>query len=331
VFLIAVLSLAIALLLPKWYRARTTLLPPQEGMTPYGALSSLIESSALGKVGLVATSSPSDVYVEILKSRTVREAVIRQLDLQRRFRQPNLDLCLKDLDARFAVEVMQSRTIELTADDRDPKFAADLANTFIAELDSVNIRIQQDKARRTRQYLDGQMIEVATRLRGAEAKLTAYERAHGVFTGPEQAGVAGAADLVATRLALQVRRTWLASYSSQDSPALKAIDAELAAIEQNVGRLPGFKQEAARLALDVEIQRRVYTLITAQVEEARMSEQGSLSTVSVLDPARPPTLHSRPRKGIIVAVSTAVAALLATAWVVFRVRREVPEAGDRGG
>jgi len=59
-----------------------------------------------------------------------------------------------------------------------------------------------------------------------------------------------------------------------------------------------------------------------------MSEQGSLSTVSVLD-RRDATLHSRPRKGIIVAVSTAVAALLAAAWVVYRVRREVPEAGDR--
>jgi uncharacterized protein involved in exopolysaccharide biosynthesis len=331
VVLVALLAVGVSFVLPKWYRARTTLLPPQEGSTPYGALASLIESSALGKVGLVATSSPSDVYVEILKSRVVREAVIRRFDLQRRFRQPNMDLCIKDLGDRYRVGVMQSRAIELTVEDKDPRFAADIANAFIAELDSVNIRIQQDKARRTGEFLETQMAEIGRQLRDADAKLADYERRHGVFTGNEQAGVAGMADLVATRLALQVRRTWLASYSNEDSPALKTIDAELAAIDQNVSRLPGLKQEGARLSLEVEVQRRVYTLLMAQVEESHMRAQGSLSTVAVLDPARAPTVHARPRKSVVVAVSTGIALLLAAFYVVERARRETQEPVVRGG
>jgi uncharacterized protein involved in exopolysaccharide biosynthesis len=331
VFLVAVLAFGISFLLPKWYRARTTLLPPQEGATPYGALASLIESSALGKVGLVATSSPSDVYVEILKSRTVREAIVKKYDLQHHFKQPNLDLCLEALNGRFKVGVMQSRAIELTVEDQDPAFAAKLANAFIAELDTVNINIQQDKARRTADFLEGQMAAVGRQLRTADDRLAAYERQHGVFTGSEESGVAGVADLVSKRLALQVRRTWLRSYSSEDSPALKSIDAELAAIDQNVSRLPGLKQEGARLSLEVEVQRRVYTLLMAQVEESHMQAQGTLSTVAVLDAARTPTFHARPRKLVIVAVSAGVALLLAAFYVVERVRRDTLEPGRRGG
>jgi tyrosine-protein kinase Etk/Wzc len=331
VFVVALLAVGISFILPKWYRARTTLLPPQEGTTPYGALASLIESSALGKVGLVATSSPSDVYVEILRSRIVREAVIKRFDLQRRFKQENIDLCIRDLSDRYKVGVMQSRAIELTVEDPDPKLAAEIANEFIAQLDTVNIRIQQEKARRTGDFLQTQMSAVGRQLRTADSRLADYERTHGVFTGSEASGVAGMADLVSTRLALQVRRTWLASYSSEDSPALKTIDAELAAIDQNVSKLPGLKQEGARLALEVEVQRRVYTLLMAQVEEAHMRAQGSLSTVAVLDAARAPTVHARPRKSVIVAVSTGIALLIAAFYVVERARRDTAEPGLRGG
>jgi tyrosine-protein kinase Etk/Wzc len=331
VLIVALIALGISFFLPRWYRARTTLLPPQEGTTPYGALASLIESSALGKVGLVATSSPSDTYVEILKSRVVREAIVRRFDLQQHYRQANLDLCLKQFDQHLKVGVMQSRAIELTFEDKDPKFAAQVANAVIAQLDTVNIRLQQSKASRTGEFLESQMLDVGARLRNAEARLSQYERVHGVFTGSDQASVAGVADVVATRLALQVRRTWMASYSAPDSPALKAIDSELAAIEQNVARLPGIKQEGARLALDVEIQRRVYTLITAQVEEARMRANGTLSTVTVLDPARPPTLHARPRRSLVILGAAAVAAMLAGWWLYGRVRREGLAFAARGG
>src|SRR5438132_3126653 len=169
---VAVVSLGISLLLPHWYRARTTLLPPQEGSTPYGELASLIESSALSKVGLVATSSPSDLFVELLRSRTVREAVVRRFHLEERFHQKNLDLCLKRLNERVKVGVSQSRTIELTVDDRDPVVASEMANELIAQLDSVNIRLQQDKGVRTGEFLVGQIAEVGERMRLAEARLT---------------------------------------------------------------------------------------------------------------------------------------------------------------
>src|SRR4029078_10692688 len=98
------------------------------------------------------------------------------------------------------------------------------------------------------------------------------------------------------------------------------VEPELAAIDQSVSRLPGLKQEGARLSLEVEVQRRVYTLLMAQVEESHMQARGSLAPVAVLDAARAPTFHARPRKLVIVAVSAGVALLLAAFYVVERMR-----------
>jgi len=171
----------------------------------------------------------------------VREGVIRELDLQRRFRQPNLDLCLKDLDARIDVGVMQSAR---SSSRRRPgsEVRRGTGNTFIAELDSVNIRIQQDKARRTRRYLDGQMLESGPPARRGSQAHRVRARARRVHGTEEQGSRRGGPGRHAARIAGAPHLAGFVFLAGQ--PALKAIDSELAAIEQNVGRLPGFKQEA---------------------------------------------------------------------------------------
>src|SRR5205814_8468964 len=81
--LVAAVAIAIAMVLPLWFRAESTLLPPPETSDSFGTLTGLIQSSALGSLGLVTTSSTSDVFVEILKSRTLQEAAIRRFGLDK--------------------------------------------------------------------------------------------------------------------------------------------------------------------------------------------------------------------------------------------------------
>jgi uncharacterized protein involved in exopolysaccharide biosynthesis len=329
VIAVAVIAFGIASLLPRWYRADTSLLPPQEFGESFGMLANLIETSALSKVGLISTSSTSDIYVEMLKSRRVREPIIDRYRLRERYRESNLDKCLKEFDAHVKTDVLPSQILVVSVEDRDPKMAADIANALVQRLDEVNQEVRANQARRSREFLDEQLAQAGQRLREAETKLADYERAHGVVSGSEAAAVEGVADLLARKLALQVRRTWIQSYSDRNNPALQAVGSELAAVDREIVRLPGLKQEASRRTLDVEIQRRVYTLLTAQLEETRLEEQRKTGNVSVLDPARPPSLKSRPKKGIITLIAAGVALALASAWVFTRARADLEAAGFR--
>src|SRR5690242_14577218 len=71
----AVLAAGISLLLPAWYRAEGTLLPPEENsQSGFGILGGMIQTSALRSLGFSSTSTPSDVFAEILQSRRLSEA-----------------------------------------------------------------------------------------------------------------------------------------------------------------------------------------------------------------------------------------------------------------
>jgi uncharacterized protein involved in exopolysaccharide biosynthesis len=324
---LAAISLGIVSLLPVWYQAQTTLLPPEENQNSFGLLASIIESSALSRVGLITTNSPADVFVDIMKSRRVSEALIKKFDLQKRYGAQNLDVCLKRLGTHIDVDVRSTKILELKVEDKDPVMAANLANGMVEELDNFNRTVNAQRFQRTRAYLEGQLGVVQERLRGASGKLAEYERRTGIVVHEEAAAVSGAAELIARKMDLQVRRSWLQSFSQKDDPAVRAIDTELAAIDREVSKLPGLKGEAARLALDVEVQRRVYTLITAQIEEARLEGARNLPTVTVLDVARPPLLRHRPKRAIVVGITLAVALLLAATYATLRARRDLLQAG----
>lgn len=324
---LAALSLLIVSLLPVWYQAETTLLPPQENQGSFGLLASVIESSALSRVGLITTNSPTDVFVEILKSRRVSEALIQRFDLRKRYGISNLDRCLKALDKHVSISVRSTKILDLKVEDKDPKVAADMANQLVEELDQFNRMVNSQRYQRTEVYLKGQLGLVEAHLHDAEGRLASYERRTGVVVQDEATAVSGAAEMIARKMDLQVRRSWLQSFSSKDDPAVRSIDSEIQAIEREVSKMPGLKQEAARRQLDVEVQRRVYTLITAQIEEARLEGARNVPTVSVLDPARAPLERHRPRRGIVVGITLAIALVLAAIYATLRARHELEQAG----
>jgi uncharacterized protein involved in exopolysaccharide biosynthesis len=267
------------------------------------------------------------LFVEILDSRRVREPILEKYKLQDRYGVKNLDSCLKEFASHVKTDVLKSQVIVLDVEDQDPKIAAGLANDMVAGLDRVYREARMQKAAKASEFVNGQLEDASTRLRAAEQRLTTYERRQGIVAGSADAAVQVAADIVARKLALQVRRTWMESYSGRENPALQAVNSELSALDREIGRLPGIKQEASRLSLDVEIQRRVYTLLNAQLEEARLEGSRTISTISVLDPARAPTLRARPRRMLIVGVTAGIALLAVLGWAMRRARRELEAAG----
>jgi uncharacterized protein involved in exopolysaccharide biosynthesis len=321
------LAYGVASLLPRWYQAETTLMPPDENSAGFGLLASMIESSALSKVGLITSASAADVFEVILNSRRVREPLIERYALRKVYGQKNLDLCLKEMSSHVKVDVLRSHVLVLRVEDQDPKRASDLANDLIGGLERVSSETQVQRASQAGDFLQAQLAAAQRRLRDAENRLSVYERSSGVLAGGEATAVEGVAELMSRKMALQVRRTWMESYAGRENPTLASVTAEISAIDGEIARLPGLKQQASRLALEVEIQRRIYTLLTAQYEETRIDRERTVSGITVLDPARPPTIKSRPRKALVAGVAAAVALVLGGAWVVMRARAEMERAG----
>ena len=320
VLTVAVLAAGVSLLLPVWFRAESTLLPPAASTDTFGTLTGLIQSSALGSLGLVTTSSTSDVFVEILKSRTLHEAAIRQFHLDQVYKRKGMDRTLAEFRHHVSVEAGRSGVVQLSFEDRDPRRAADVANYLLLELDRFNREVYGTSAKRTRQFLESRLAESQKRLAEAQGDLSTYERQNKVIAVPDRSNVEGAASLMAEKMNLQIRRSYVSEYSDPNSPALHQIDAQLAALEREIGQLPSLKVEGARLSLAVEMQSRLYTLLSSQYEEARIQEARDAPTVTVLDTARPPEIRQRPKRGLIVAVSVIVALGLCLLFTALEIR-----------
>jgi len=317
---VAVASAVVALLLPPWFAAESKILPPSESSDTMGIMGALIENTTLSRLGLFTSTTPADMYVEILKSRTLRENLIRDFDLQRLYQIKGLDATLKELDSHVKVGASPVGVVSVRVEDRDPKRAADMANHLVDDLDRFNRESMNTRAKRTRLFLEGRMNETRALLAHAESTLTAYEKANKIVASNEATAVGAMADVISHKLELEVRRSYMESYSRPGSSPLRQVDAEIEAMDQQLGRLPSLKQEGSRLALDAEIQRRVFTLLTAQYEDMRVQEARDTPTLTVLDRARAPEIRIRPRRTMMVMVATATASLLCAAWVLLKGR-----------
>jgi len=317
---VGVVTAVVALLLKPWYTAEARLLPPTEGSDIMGNISGLIESSVLNRVGLSTTSTPSDLIVEILQSRRLKEALIRTYDLERRYDCKNLDATLKALDTHMSVKAASSGVVVVHVEDHSRVQAADMTNFLLGELDRFNREVLNTRGKRMRQFLEVQIADAQTRMLRQDSLVTAYELQHGVLMSGDENAMRGVADIEGRRIALQVRRAYVASFSSPESPEVRSIDAELEAFDRELGQMPHIKNEGQRLMLDAAIQRKVFSLLSAQLEQARLDEMRDIPTVTVLDQARPPDLKTRPRRGVMVLGAMLVAFGGALGWIWWTLR-----------
>jgi tyrosine-protein kinase Etk/Wzc len=320
---VAIVAAGISLLLPRWFTAQSTILPPSESADTFGLMGALVENTTLSRLGLFTSTTPSDMYVEILKSRTLREPLVRDFDLEHRYQTKGMDRTLNEMETHVRVTTSTAGVITVRVEDRDPARAADMANRLVDGLDSFNRESMNTRAKRTRQFLEKRLTEARASLTQAESMLADYERQHKIVASSEAGAVGAMAEIISQKVNLEVRRSYLSSYSREGSSAVRQVEAEISAMDGELAKLPSLKQDVSRLALNTEIQRRVFTLLTAQYEDMRVQETRDTPTLTVLDRARVPEIRSRPKRAVIVMVSTAVAALLGLAWVGISLRAPV--------
>jgi tyrosine-protein kinase Etk/Wzc len=91
----AVVGLVVALALPNRYTANTKILPPQQQQSSAAAMLSSLSGSAVGSLASAAgkdlgIKNPNDMYVGMLKSRPVADAIIRRFELQKLYGQKDM-------------------------------------------------------------------------------------------------------------------------------------------------------------------------------------------------------------------------------------------------
>ena len=150
-----VVAAGISLVLPSWYRTKSTLLPPSDtGESGFGMLQGMIQSNALSTLGFKTTSTPSDVFGEILKSRLLSEAAINRFGYSKLYKKKGMDRTVKEFQRHLAVKVNAAGILDVSFEDRDPQRAADVTNFLVSGLDHFNVETYKTRGKRLRQFLE---------------------------------------------------------------------------------------------------------------------------------------------------------------------------------
>jgi uncharacterized protein involved in exopolysaccharide biosynthesis len=358
----ALLSTVVAFLLPVRYEANIVMMPPQQNSSIGSTLGQLGSAGSLGSLAPLASlasgglgiKNPTDMYVSLLTSRTVEDALIQRFGLMAEYREKRLSDARRELENRtIAVAGAKDGLIRISVEDRDPRRAAELANGYVEEFRKLSASLAITEAARRRLFFEQQLQEAKDNLSVAEEAMRATQQSTGVLQIDSQARslIESAAILRGQVVAKQVQIQSMRSFAAEDNPRLVLAKQELAALQAQLDRLAGSKPDAGsdiilskgrvtgsgveymRRFRDLKYHETVFELLAKQFEIAKLDEAREGSIIQVVDTAVAPDKRSSPHRILIVVSVTILAFFLAAFCVVLRESMarafELPENRER--
>jgi len=320
------LSVVVSLLLPKWYRSTTSLLPPKnQALTGVmGNLTSLLKDFAPVSSGKLLGQSPAYNYLAILKSRKLEETAIRQFGLVQVYGidDTSMEKALKEFEDNYLVEVSDEGSIKVSVYDKDPLRAANIANYAARTLNDVSIELGAGEAKNSRIFLEKRVTENQIALRSAEESLKTFQESHGIIFLSDEArsSLQSISQLYVRKVQLEIDLSILGKTTGDANPEYERVRLELNEVGKKLSTFPRLGMESYRLYQELLIQQKIMEFLLPLYEQARFEEQKDIPVMVVLDSAVPAEKRARPQRTLIVLASS-LSSLMIAVLIAFMVSR----------
>jgi tyrosine-protein kinase Etk/Wzc len=335
---VAIISVAISLALSNVYKTTTKLLPPQQSQSGASALMAQLGGAAGLAAGMAGMKNPSDLYIGILKSRTVADKLISRFDLKKKYDTGSQEIARMRLGENTVVASGKDGMITIDVEDKDQKFVAGLANGYVDELQRLTRILAVTEASQRRVFFERQLETAKDNLAKVEMSLKGAMDTGGVISvdTESRAILETAARLKAQVSAKEIQLDSMRAFVTTQHPEFRRTAEELASLRSELAKLEGGRAGAAdaagagqpgatkqagleniQLMRDLKYYQMLYELLAKQYEVARLDEAKEPSLIQVLDPAVEPERKSKPKRALIVLFSTVLAGFAAIAWAFF--------------
>jgi len=239
-FLGALISCAAAYLLPRYFTATTVMLPPQQQQSSANA--ALAQLGALaGAVGAGASLKSSDgMYLAFMKTRRLQDALVDRYKLKERYQADTYLEARKELNERVViVSDKKSGLITVEVDDKDPKFAAALANAHVDQLRNMLLVIAVTDAQQRRVFFEHQVKKTKESLSQAELLFRKTQKESGLIVSQSlaESGVKEAAQIRAQIAAKEVQLQIISRFATPENQEFQRVATEVGALRQQLSRL----------------------------------------------------------------------------------------------
>jgi len=338
----AFLSVIGSLLMPDIYTGTVKIMPPQQTQSTAALLVGQLGGLASAAGTSFGIKNPNDLYVGMLRSRSVADSIIRRFELQRLYDQKTMVETRKKLAANSIFTSGKDGLITIEFDDQDPERAAAVANAYAEELDKLSQSLAVSEAAQRRLFFERQLQQAKQDLTQAEVALKETQERTGLIKLDDQgrAIIEAVATLKAQISTMEVHLRSMRTFATDQNPdyvraqqQLSGLRAELTKLERAqvssdgevllpTGKVPEAGLEYLRRFRDVKYYETIFELLARQFEIAKIDEAKEAAIVQIVDRAIVPDRRSKPKRGLIVIVVTLVSGFLALLWAFVREARE---------
>ena len=321
---VGVLALGVSFVVTPTFTAKTQFLPPQQQQS--AAASMLASLGSLGGLAGAAAGikNPADQYLAFMKSVSVQDALIERFQLVERYNAKMKTDARLALTGNTRIASGKDGLISVEVDDKDPQFAADLANAHVEELHKLLGRLAVTEAQQRRLFFEKQLAQTKDNLVKAEQALKSTGVNSSALKSTPVAAVETVARLKAMISAQEVKLASMRGYLSESAPDFKlalnelaAYRAQLAKAEENEPASTSATDYVARYR-DFKYHETLFELFAKQYELARVDESREGAVIQVLDVAQPPERKSKPKKALIAIIATLATGFALLLWVFVR-------------
>lgn len=331
-----VFATILAFVIPRRYDSTTRLMPPgnqsSSGMAIMAAMAGKAGTGLSSLAGdVLGMKSSGDLFIDILRSRTVEDRLIDRFDLRRVYRDRYWQDARKDLAKNTSIaEDRKSGVLTIVVTDRDSGRSADIARAYVEELDRLVAQVTTSSARRERIFIEQRLVAVKQDLNRASREFSEYASQNTAIDIAAQgkATVEAAARLEGELIAAQSELEGLERIYTKDNVRARSLQARVDELRSQLhkiggdtapssdgkpasaGELPSIRQlpllgvRWADLYRETKLQETVYELLTQQYELAKIEEAKEIPVVRVLDVAEVPEKKSFPPRMLIAALGT---------------------------
>jgi capsule polysaccharide export protein KpsE/RkpR len=135
---------------------------------------------------LSTTGSNRDIFVGILKSRTMAQDIVDKFNLKDYYKAQYTVDAIKALEGATEIKVSKEGVTSVTVGDKDPKVAADIANAYVTNLDRLFAILGTTDASRQRIFVAERLDKTEKALREAEEALRRFQETNKAIVIQEQ-------------------------------------------------------------------------------------------------------------------------------------------------
>lgn len=343
----ALLGAAASLAMPDMYLASAKLLPPQQAQSGAAALLSQLGGAA-GLAGSVSgIKNPNELYVGMLRSRTVADSLIKRFDLMKVYGSNSLEETRRLLESKTTITSRKDGIIAIDVEDAGKTRVAPLANAYAEELLRLTKILAVTEASQRRMFFEQQLETAKDKLANAELTLKGSLNVRGVVNvDSESRAIAETVGRLRGQIsAKEIQIGAMQAFVTSNNQDYKRAQEELSSLRTELSRLENGRPGSGHVASvpisqagleniktlrDVKYYQMLYELLAKNFEAARLDEAKDTSMIQVLDSAIEPERKKKSGMLMMALMGGVFGLLLTGLWIYMaELKREVRQSPFR--